>query len=1485
MSSTQISQPKQGFYVIGGTLRRDAQSYVPRLADEKLYKGLNRGHFCYVLTSRQMGKSSLMVRTAARFRDEGVAIAIIDLTAIGQNLSAEQWYDGLLGRIGQQLGLENELDDYWVTRSRIAPLQRVMWALREVVLEQCKSRVIIFIDEIDAVRSLPFSTDEFFAAIRELYNRRTEDHELSRLTFCLLGVATPSDLIRDTRTTPFNIGQRIEVTDFTEPEAARLAQGLGREESLGIRLLQRILYWTGGHPYLTQRLCQAVAEDYSVRNASDVDQVCESMFLSTRARERDDNLLFVRERILRSEADFAGLLELYDKVRQQKHVPDDETNPLLSILRLSGITKVVNGLLRVRNRIYYRAFDKQWVIANMPDAELRRQRAAYRRGILRATGIAGLVLTIMVGLVLTAVGQRNRAEEEKARADRNAQEAQLALAQAQEEARRADKNAQELQVALNEAEQQRSIADKQRQAALQQKTFAEQQTAVALQQRWRAIEQQKIAEEQQRANRKLLYTAQMNLAQQAWESSNMSRVMELLEAQRPKPSEVDLRGFEWHYLWHMSHGYQSSLQLSQLGWPAVLSSDGKLLVIGADENNKESKLVDTGTGRELLTLKPNGEYQDILGISADGGRLLLEDVQSFKVMDISTGRETAVINKKEKAMFFFGALSPDGNQLAITNDGRGLRIIDANSGKELRALNEFKGSFYHIGFSNDGKLIALSDYRNLQVLEIATGRKLFSTTTSEGYCRFRFSPYDKKLALLDYKLVRLFDVETWQEIATLSGHTDDVRTVAFSHDNQRLASASADQTIRLWDLGSKRELATYKGHTGGVQSIAFSQDGRQLISASDDKTVKTWIVGAETDWIALLETHSGDIAVSPDGKTLATAFMGHLQLYDANTGAKLYSSPFDMQVARASPLIRKKQVAFSPDGEKVMVASGGTLRIYGAKAKKELQKIRARIAKTDGQPVPTSPLAFTPDGKYIVAGSDDTTAKLWEVDTGRESMTFNGHSSPVSSVAVSPDGRYAATSSENGEVKLWNKTTGREQATLKGHKKSVDSIAFSFGGRWLATASFDNSAKIWNVETGEETLSLKGHKSAVTSVAFSPDDKRLITVSHDGTLKIWDTSSGQEVFTLKLGEESVDSVIFMPDGKSIAMLVSGCLRLLPTDGSHPKTPISNLALWHLRLANKLASEEKLKAAQVELEKALQLEPTDARYHSQLAEVLSRQRRVAEAERAIRKAVELEPGNADFQAQLAVYLRTQKKYSEAETIYKEAIMLKQNDPEILLGLGSVLITQRKYKEAEDISKEALRLDPDNSAAHNLLGVVLARQYKYEDAEREYRQAIRLNRRAAMAHTNLGSVLSEQGKYQEAEAEYNEALQIQPDFPLALNNLAYHRIERNEKLKESLEMIQKALKAEPTNVAFLHSLGRAYFKLGKLDEAERYLTEAARDTTRSERAQAIIQEHLGDLFHQQGKLDMACSYWEKALSLTGHQQQKAQLEVKLNSVARP
>jgi hypothetical protein len=423
-NSPPASQAARGdFYVTGGTLRPDAPSYIERQADKDLCDSLLRGEFCYVLTSRQMGKSSLMVRTVKRLRQEKAAVAVLDLTAIGQNLSIGQWYDGLMSRLGQQLNLEDELLEFWERHPEWGPLQRWTTALEEVVLKHLSGKVVIFIDEIDIVRSLPFSTDEFFAAIRECYNRRSRDSAFARLAFGLLGVAAPNDLIRDTRMTPFNIGRRIELNDFTAAEAAPLARGLGADAPTARDLLARVLYWTGGHPYLTQRLCRALAEALStprVVSASGllappllpsiaaVDHLAEKLFLSRQARDHDDNLIFVRERLLRGEVDVAGLLHLYRKCHAGDWVPDDETNPLVSVLRLSGIARGVDGCLRVRNRIYRSVFDPGWIRTNMPEAEVRRQQRASRKGMALGFAIAVTLLLTYIFLVPVIMRYRDK---------------------------------------------------------------------------------------------------------------------------------------------------------------------------------------------------------------------------------------------------------------------------------------------------------------------------------------------------------------------------------------------------------------------------------------------------------------------------------------------------------------------------------------------------------------------------------------------------------------------------------------------------------------------------------------------------------------------------------------------------------------------------------------------------------------------------------------------------------------------------------------------------------------------------------------------------------------------------------------------------------------------------------------------------------------------------------------------------------------------
>src|SRR5918993_724006 len=246
----------QAFFVAGGTLWREAPSYIRRPADEELFRLARAGEYCNVLAARQMGKSSLMVQTADRLHESGVRTAILDISTLGGGIStADAWFFGFLDELSVQLGLQEDINDWWEAHTNHNPVQRFSNFLRAVLLPAIPGSIVVFVDEIDSALGMAF-TDDFFAAIRAAYNARASQPEIKRLTFILLGVARPADLIRDRSRTPYNIGTHIDLGDFTLPELGTF-QDVFEEvyPGRGTEILQWVLDWTNGQPYLTQKLC------------------------------------------------------------------------------------------------------------------------------------------------------------------------------------------------------------------------------------------------------------------------------------------------------------------------------------------------------------------------------------------------------------------------------------------------------------------------------------------------------------------------------------------------------------------------------------------------------------------------------------------------------------------------------------------------------------------------------------------------------------------------------------------------------------------------------------------------------------------------------------------------------------------------------------------------------------------------------------------------------------------------------------------------------------------------------------------------------------------------------------------------------------------------------------------------------------------------------------------------------------------------------
>jgi eukaryotic-like serine/threonine-protein kinase len=690
---------------------------------------------------------------------------------------------------------------------------------------------------------------------------------------------------------------------------------------------------------------------------------------------------------------------------------------------------------------------------------------------------------------------------------------------------------------------------------------------------------ERLARAAEEAARKLLYTTDMQLAPFVWRDDRTSaeQLRVLLEKHIPDSKAAtekpDLRGFEWYYYQNLLE--HSSAVLSGHAAPVVdgaLTPDGQLVTL--DELGQvrrwdlDTQFENAANRRDL----PGGRSAKVQVLSPSGRLAALADENKVHVFDTATGQEKFQIDSANNRRLIF---SRDNDWLVIVDDK--IRWLSA-AGEVIAAENPGFNGVKSLALSADGLTLAAvghgSSSKQFSIFHLdATKRKVTPPANGAFSAPFTLnaaalSPDGRRIAVSTVVTGRLYiyDTATGRQIAQhLSAHASPISALAFAGDGVKLATADRQGTIKIWadarNLNSKSTaLLTLKGHYGAITTAGFSGDGKRLITTSADKTARVWNLENAGATIRPLEgsDFSRVVRSSPDGLLIAVAAGNSVRLWDGATGRLVRELPLGAGTGSIH------SVAFSPtDNHLLAVGYGGGqpdesyVALWDIDAGTELARLpgAADLPELDANARAVGALAFSPDGKYLVAGfgsktywSGNTSAtplNVWEIGTRRLIRRLGGHTNYCVSLDFSRDGRLLASGSRDGTAILWSTATWQATLTLlnpaknsSGGRGLIEDVAFSPDGKTLAMASREEGGKVllWNVAAGKLVATLKGHSTAVQAVAFSPDGRTLASGSGDQTVRLWNVETRRELMQLDPGDIELGEVFtlsFSPDGKRL----------------------------------------------------------------------------------------------------------------------------------------------------------------------------------------------------------------------------------------------------------------------------------------------------------------------------------------------------------------
>ncbi|WP_159784642.1 AAA-like domain-containing protein [Sodalinema gerasimenkoae] len=1153
--SPQLSpQPSpQVTYQVGGSLPPNSPIYIPRPADESLFQGLLRGDFCYVFSSRQMGKSSLRLRVAARLRQQGVDCALLDLTAIGsQQVTIEQWYAAIAAILSKQLPLQTPLRPWWRERLHLPPAARLGDFIEDVVLPETRNPLVILIDEIDSILALNFPTDDFFALIRTCYNQRAETPDYRRLSFALFGVTSSGDLIADKQRTPFNIGQSIELRGFQPEAIAPLASGLTAILANPHQGLERIFHWTQGQPFLTQKLCQQLIEHYPkfpipdpdpLNNQNRLIDLCvqQQILEHWEAQDAPEHLKTIRDRLLHNDDRAPELLTLYRQIWQVEGNPSKTPpiptadSPLQTELLLSGLVECRNGHLQVKNPIYQQVFNLSWI-----DRHLERLRPyAYLIKAWNESKGQDSSRLLRGAALQEALDWTQR----KSLSDLDYR--YLSASQELERQERQQKDAFERQTIQQQLEQER-LRESQRCLKLQTENVRRQRQFLGVLGLALAgsmalglatfIAYQRSAVSEVRAfmaaSRGSYTSAQQldALVQGLQARQNLQQLQFLSPRQRQQLDRETQQILEQAI--HANHevnrmaahrGGVLGVDVSQDGqWIATSGPDGTAKIW-----RRDGTLVQTLTmGMTIYSVKFSPDSQ-LLATPSLRGDIYLWSIDG-ELQTRLRGHEAAVWNLD---------WSPQGDYLVSASSDGTLRQW-SREGQLLHTLRQHEETVWNVAVHPQGDEFASisSDGTIIRWRRDGTLINRFSQGISNGW-GIAYHPQGHRLAAsYSDNHIRL-----WQPDGTLlqdlDGHEAEVGTLAFSPDGSRLASGSADGSLKLWSEEGTL-LNSLDGHGSRLRGVAFSPDGTQVMSAGEEGLVRIWQV--ENEFMQPLGNHDHEVwqvrylpPSSPLGGHLVSLSRGDIRIWNPAGELVQRFEKFALGVLYS--------LAVHPSQAKIMAGDSRGM-MYG------IDLASGEINSWSADEFSLFALAYSPDGRWLVSGGNSTHLKIWrplaEGGYGLHQV-LEGHQARVWDLGFSPDGSYLTSASIDGTVRLWewdsqhrgdlSEVVETPPTILTGDYSPFWGLSISPESDRILSAGRSGVLNLWNRQ-GEQLLKRQvTETSGLTRVAWSPDGQVLAVARTDHRVDLY-REDGLLMGQLRNHQGTVLTLDFSPDGR---YLVSG----------------------------------------------------------------------------------------------------------------------------------------------------------------------------------------------------------------------------------------------------------------------------------------------------------------------------------------------------------